>query len=55
MATAGAKKAPSGVEPLDLLSGLTGTYTHFVDDELSVSVSYDLQDDTKVPLSFITG
>lgn len=55
MATVGAKSAPSGVEPLDLLSGFAGTYTHFVDDELSVTVSYDLQDDTHAPLSYITG
>lgn len=55
MATVRAKNAPSGVEPLDLLSGFAGTYTHFVDDELSVTVSYDLQDDTHAPLSYITG
>eukprot|EP00904_Undaria_pinnatifida_P013799 jgi/Undpi1/954/HiC_scaffold_10.g04418.m1 len=42
-------------EPLNLLSGVTGAYTHFVDDDLSVTVSYDLQDDSAVPLSFVTG
>lgn len=42
-------------EPLNLLSGVSGAYTHFVDDDLSVTVSYDLQDDSAVPFSFVTG
>lgn len=57
---AGARKAPEAVgggsgEVMDLLSSVRGTYTHFVDDDLSVTVSYDLQDDSRVPLSFVTG
>lgn len=42
-------------EPVNLLSGVTGAYTHFVDDDLSVTVNYDLQDDSAVPFSFVTG
>lgn len=49
------KPNSGGGEPLDLLSGVSGTYTHFVDDDLSVTVSYDLQDDSSVPFSFVTG
>ncbi|CAM9289153.1 unnamed protein product, partial [Scytosiphon promiscuus] len=49
------KPSGSGSEPRDLLSGVSGTYTHFVDDDLSVTVSYDLQDDSSVPFSFVTG
>lgn len=39
----------------DLLSGVSGTYTHFVDDDLFFTVAYDLQDDSSVPFSYITG
>lgn len=49
------KPSGGGSEPLDLLSGVSGTYTHFVDDDLSVTVSYDLQDDSSVPFSYMTG
>lgn len=58
-ALACANQAPSGAgaasEPLNLLSGVSGAYTHVVDDDLSVTVSYDLQDDSAVPFSFVTG
>lgn len=39
----------------DLLSSVSGTYTHFHDDDLSFTVAYDLQDDSSVPFSYITG
>ncbi|CAM9818682.1 unnamed protein product [Ectocarpus sp. 13 AM-2016] len=42
-------------DPMDLLSSVSGTYTHFVDDDLSVTVSYDLQDDSSIPFSYLTG
>lgn len=42
-------------EPLNLLSGVSGAYTHFFDDDLSVTVNYDLQDESAVPFSFVTG
>lgn len=53
----GANKSPptAGSDALDLLSGVSGTYTHFVEDDLSVSVSYDLRDDSQIPFSFVTG
>lgn len=53
---AGARKsAGGGGDPMDFLSGVSGTYTHLVDDDLSVTISYDLQDDSSVPFSFVTG
>lgn len=57
----GARKSSAAVvgggggEPLDFLSGVSGTYTHCVDDDLSVTISYDLQDDSTVPWSYVTG
>ena len=39
----------------DLFSGVSGTYTHFHDDDLFFTVAYDLQDDSSVPLSYVTG
>lgn len=39
----------------DLLSGVSGTYTHFHDDDLFFTVAYDLQDDSSVPFSYVTG
>lgn len=44
-----------GGEPVGFLSTLTGTYTHFLDDDLSVTMAYDLADDSNVPTSFLTG
>lgn len=51
---AGRSSGGSG-DPMDLLSSVSGTYTHFVDDDLSVTVSYDLRDDSSVPFSYVTG
>lgn len=48
-------KTDAGVGPLEMLSGLTGTYTHVVDDDLAVTLSYDLQYDSFIPWSFLTG
>lgn len=48
-------KAGGGVGPLDVLSGVTGTYTHLIDNDLAVTLSYDLQYDSFVPFSFLTG
>lgn len=44
-----------GADPLDFLSSIKGAYTHFVDDDLSVTLSYDLHDDSNMPFSFLTG
>lgn len=49
----GARKSGGGGG--DLLSGVSGTYTHFHDDDLFFTVAYDLQDDSSVPFSYVTG
>lgn len=51
----GARKSGGGGGGGDLLSGVSGTYTHFHDDDLSFTVAYDLQDDSSVPFSYVTG
>ena len=40
---------------LDILSTVGGTYTKLLDDDLAFTVSYNLEDDSRVPLSFVTG
>lgn len=51
-----AKKHGGGAdEALDFLSTVTGTFTKMLDDDLSLTVSYDLADDSRVPISFVTG
>lgn len=41
-------------DPMDFLSSISGSYTHLVDEDLSVTLSYDLRDDSYMPLSFLT-
>lgn len=52
---AGGGGGRGGADPLDFLSSITGAYTHFVDDDMSVTLSYDLHDDSNMPFSFLTG
>lgn len=50
-----AKDNGGGGEVLDILSTVTGTFTQMLDDDLSLTVNYDLADDSRVPISFVTG
>lgn len=44
-----------GGDVLDILSSVKGSFTQTLDDDLSLTVSYDLADDSRVPISFVTG
>lgn len=39
----------------DFLSAVSGTYTHVLEEDLQVTIAYDLQDDSSVPFSYVTG
>lgn len=39
----------------DFLSAVSGTYTQVLDEDLQVTIAYDLQDDSSVPFSYVTG